>query len=126
MKGVEPKSINKIVLLTGQAYYAVSEKMKELGRKDVALIRIEQIAPLHYSLLTKIFEKYNNASEIIWFQEEHKNAGAWSYINPRISIILEVLKKKNKIKTGVLDCISRKTSPSPATGRKKQHDEEQA
>jgi 2-oxoglutarate dehydrogenase E1 component len=33
MKGVDPKSINKIVLLTGQAYYAVSEKMKELGRK---------------------------------------------------------------------------------------------
>lgn len=40
MKGVDPKSINKIVLLTGQAYYAVSEKMKELGRKDIALIRI--------------------------------------------------------------------------------------
>lgn len=37
MKGVEPKSINKIILLTGQAYYAVSEKMKELGRKVILL-----------------------------------------------------------------------------------------
>ena len=94
--------------------------------QDVALIRIEQLAPLHYSFLVKIFEKYNNASEIIWFQEEHRNAGAWTYVNPRISVLLEVLKQKNKIKTGVLDCISRKTSPVPATGRKHQHEAEQA
>lgn len=76
-QGVDPKSINKLVLCLGQAYYSALEKRNELGRKDVALVRIEQVAPLHYSGLIKIFEKYSNASEIIWFQEEHKNAGAW-------------------------------------------------
>ena len=90
--------------------------------QDVALVRIEQIAPLHYSGLIKIFEKYSNASEIIWFQEEHKNAGAWQYLNPRISLVLEVLKKKNKVKTGNLDCISRRTAASPAVGSKSKHD----
>ena len=93
--------------------------------QDVALVRIEQLAPLHYSNLVKIFEKYSNASEIIWFQEEHKNAGPWQYLNPRISVILEVLKKKSKIKTGVLDCISRRTAASPAVGSKSKHDYEQ-
>ena len=89
-------------------------------------IRIEQIAPLHYEKLVEIFEKYSNASEIILFQEKQKNAGAWNYINPRISIILEVLKKRGAIKTGVLDCVSRRTAAVPAVGKKSMHDAEQS
>jgi 2-oxoglutarate dehydrogenase complex dehydrogenase (E1) component-like enzyme len=94
--------------------------------QDIAIVRIEQLAPLHYSNLVEIFEKYSNASDIIWFQEEHKNAGAWSYIYPRISVLLEVLKKKGKIQTDELQCISRKTSASPAVGKKSKHDFEQS
>ena len=89
-------------------------------------MRIEQVAPLHYSKLVKIFEKYSNASEIIWFQEEHKNAGAWQYINPRISILLETMQKKGTIRTSYLDCVSRRAAASPAVGQKGKHDAEQA
>lgn len=88
-------------------------------------MRLEQIAPLHYSKLVKIFEKYSNAGEIVWFQEEHKNAGAWEYLNPRISLVLEVLKKNGKVKSGVLECVSRKSAAAPATGKKSKHDAEQ-
>ena len=72
-----------------------------------------------------MLKQYSNASEIVWFQEEARNAGAWRYVEPRISVVLEVLKKKGQIKTNELTCISRKTSASPAVGKKSKHDEEQ-
>jgi len=89
------------------------------------LIRIEQIAPLHYSNLVNILEKYSSAKQIVWFQEEHRNSGAWTYIQPRISVLIETLKKDGKITSSVLECVSRKTSASTAVGKKKKHDDEQ-
>ena len=93
--------------------------------QDVALVRIEQIAPLHYESLVKILSKYSNARQVVWFQEEHRNSGAWSYVQPRISVILEWLHKNNKVQSSHLECVSRKTSASTAVGKKKKHDEEQ-
>jgi 2-oxoglutarate dehydrogenase complex dehydrogenase (E1) component-like enzyme len=88
----------------------------------VALVRIEQLAPLHYEKIVQALERYPNASQIVWFQEEHKNAGAWRYVQPRISVILEALKKKGKIRTDELLCVARKTSASPAVGKKSKHE----
>lgn len=72
-----------------------------------------------------ILERYPNARQIVWFQEEHRNSGAWTYVQPRISAVLEIMKKEGKIATGHLECVSRKTSASTAVGKKKKHDEEQ-
>lgn len=88
-------------------------------------MRVEQIAPLHYSALVSTFERYSNATQFVWFQEEHRNSGAWSYVNPRISLLLEWLHKNGKIRSSLLECVSRKTSASTAVGKKKKHDEEQ-
>jgi 2-oxoglutarate dehydrogenase E1 component len=88
-------------------------------------VRIEQIAPLHYSALVSVLERYVNATQIVWFQEEHRNSGAWNYVNPRISVVLEWLHRNGKVKSSLLECVSRKTSASTAVGKKKKHDEEQ-
>ena len=77
-------------------------------------------------MLKSVLDQYQNATEFAWFQEEHRNSGPWGYLGPRISFVLDWLKSENKIKTSSLDVYSRKVSASPAVGKKKKHDEEQA
>jgi 2-oxoglutarate dehydrogenase complex dehydrogenase (E1) component-like enzyme len=67
-----------------------------------------------------------NATEFVWFQEEHRNSGAWNYLAPRIDIALGELKKDGLLKNYNLSCVSRRNAASPAVGKKKKHDEEQA
>jgi 2-oxoglutarate dehydrogenase complex dehydrogenase (E1) component-like enzyme len=74
----------------------------------------------------EIVEKYPNASQFIWFQEEHRNFGPWSYIGPRISLILDWLKSESKIKTSSLDLVARRSSAATAVGKKKKHELQQA
>ena len=93
--------------------------------QDVALVRIEQLAPLHYAGIVKVIKRYPNVKQVVWFQEEHKNSGAWSYVYPRISSVLEWLKKEGKINNSELKCVSRKTSASPAIGKKTKHNAQQ-
>ena len=90
------------------------------------MVRVEQLAPFNYLSLKAVVEQYPNASEFAWFQEEHKNSGPWAYLGPRISFVLDWLKSEGKIRTSSLDLFSRKASASPAVGKKKKHDEEQA
>jgi len=76
--------------------------------------------------LKSAVEQYSNATQFVWFQEEHKNSGPWAYLGPRISFVLDWLKSEGKITTSSLDLYARKVSASPAVGKKKKHDEEQA
>lgn len=91
----------------------------------MAIVRVEQIAPFHYNAFKEEVEIYKNASEFVWFQEEHRNSGAWSYLAPRLEFILEEIKKEGKTKSSQLSCVSRKNSASPAVGKKKKHDQQQ-
>jgi len=125
-KNINPKNVKKVVLCTGQAYYSALEKRKELQRNDVAIIRIEEIAPFHYNRFYNYMEKYSNCKDFVWFQEEHRNSGAWTYLSPRIQFTLDLLKKEGKLQAFNFSCVSRRNSASPAVGQKKKHDEEQA
>ena len=129
---IKPEGVRKVVFMTGQAYYSALERRREAKRnvsyslkQDVALIRIEQLAPFHYNEVKRIAKQYANASEFIWFQEEHRNSGAWNYLAPRFDIILEELKKEGQIKYSGIVCVSRRNSASTAVGKKRKHDEEQ-
>jgi 2-oxoglutarate dehydrogenase E1 component len=110
-----PAKVKKIVLSTGKIYYDIIEKLDK-DRSDIALIRVEQIYPLNTELLEKLFSKYSSAKEILWVQEEPKNMGAWSFIAPRISEILNGQK---------LSYCGRKESAATATGSLKMHMQEQ-
>ncbi len=99
---VDPKKVKRVVFLNGKLYYELLQKRQELGREDVALVRIEQLYPLNFTKIDAILKSYEGA-ELVWAQEEPENMGAWSYI----------LRKMYTYQPRV---IARKPSGSPASG----------
>lgn len=75
-----PKDIKTLVLLTGKFYYDLLEEKEAQNRKDVALVRIEQLFPLPTKAIQSILEKYKNADDIVWAQEEPRNMGAYAHM----------------------------------------------
>ncbi len=111
------KKVERLLLCSGKIYYDLMHKQQEDKRKDVAVVRLEQLYPLPDQQLKAIFERYPNATPF-WVQEEPSNMGAWQYIN---SIFLsEEVDLNVKLKH-----IARKASASTATGFKAVHDQQQ-
>ncbi|MBT6442862.1 MAG: 2-oxoglutarate dehydrogenase E1 component [Alphaproteobacteria bacterium] len=112
--------VRRVVLCSGKVYYDLLEARTEKGIDDVALIRVEQIAPFPNKSLTVEFAKYPNA-DVVWCQEEPKNMGAWTFVAPRIEDVLAGLdgKSSRPIYTGRVE------SASTATGFFKVHMREQ-
>jgi 2-oxoglutarate dehydrogenase E1 component len=99
---INPKKVKRVVFVNGKLYYELLQKRQELGREDVALVRIEQLYPLNFKKIDAILEGYKGA-ELVWAQEEPENMGAWSFI----------LRKMYTYQPRV---IARKPSGSPASG----------
>lgn len=83
-----PSEIRRVIMCTGQAYYHLSNERKRRKLRDVILVRLEQIAPFPHDLLLQTITRYPNA-ELVWYQEEPKNMGAWSYVRPRLLTALK-------------------------------------
>ncbi|MGB0427825.1 MAG: 2-oxoglutarate dehydrogenase E1 component [Flavobacteriales bacterium] len=77
---VHPSRVNKVVFCSGKLYYELLAKKEELGRENVALVRLEQLYPLPMKAINQIIARYNKATTLIWAQEEPENMGAWSHI----------------------------------------------
>ena len=111
------KKVERLLLCSGKIYYDLMHKQQEDKRKDVAIVRLEQLYPLPDQQLKAVFERYPNATPF-WVQEEPSNMGAWQYIN---SIFLS-----EEVDLNVkLQHIARKASASTATGFKAVHDQQQ-
>lgn len=108
---VELKKVKRVLMCSGKIYYELLERQQSTNRKDIAIIRVEQLYPMPVNQLTAIHEKYSDA-EFCWVQEEPKNMGAW----------LHFLRFESKYE---LTRISRESSASPATGFSKVHAVEQ-
>ncbi|WP_282133907.1 2-oxoglutarate dehydrogenase E1 component [Seonamhaeicola maritimus] len=88
---INPDKVKKLVFCTGKFYYELLAEREVLNRKDVALIRMEQLFPLHLDRIQEIISRYPNAEKYIWAQEEPKNMGAWGFMAQRLDIVkLEV------------------------------------
>ncbi|MRI02544.1 2-oxoglutarate dehydrogenase E1 component [Kriegella sp. EG-1] len=74
------KKVKSLVFCTGKFYYDLLEKKEELGRDDVALVRLEQLFPLPTEKMDAIINKYKAADDLVWAQEEPRNMGAWSHL----------------------------------------------
>ena len=86
-----PAKVKKVVFCTGKFYYDLLAAREERNRDDVALVRVEQLFPLHESKLKKVIARYKNAKQYVWAQEEPENMGAWSYMLQRFKLVpLEV------------------------------------
>jgi 2-oxoglutarate dehydrogenase E1 component len=88
---INPKNVTKLVFCTGKFYYDLLAERTNLERDDVALVRIEQLFPLHLDKLQQIIDRYPNVKNYVWAQEEPENMGAWSYMLQRFRLVhLEV------------------------------------
>ncbi len=84
---LDPKNVKKLVFCMGKFYYDLLEERENLERDDIALVRIEQLFPLHLEKIQKVIDRYPNATEYIWAQEEPRNMGAWSFMLERLELV---------------------------------------
>ncbi|KAL0107583.1 hypothetical protein PUN28_014709 [Cardiocondyla obscurior] len=83
-----PNGVKKLLFCSGKVYYDLKKARTERNLDDqIAIARVEQISPFPYDLVKIEAAKYPNA-ELIWSQEEHKNQGAWTYVQPRFHTAL--------------------------------------
>jgi 2-oxoglutarate dehydrogenase E1 component len=104
------KKVKRVLFCSGKIYYDLLEKQQTDQRKDVAIVRIEQLYPTPVQQMLKVKAKYSKAAEFIWVQEEPENMGAWPYMCRKF--------RKSELQ---LDVISRNEGSSTATGFAKQH-----
>lgn len=107
-----PKTVKKIAFCSGKIFYDLSEQRDKVQNTDTAIIRIEQLYPFPQTQLNDILEKYPQATDFYWVQEEPENMGAWTFIYMH-SRELD------------LKFIGRNEAASPATGFSKSHAKEQ-
>ncbi|MGB0799844.1 MAG: 2-oxoglutarate dehydrogenase E1 component, partial [Planktomarina sp.] len=113
--------IKRLVMCSGKVYFDLLEERDKRGLDDVYILRIEQFYPFPAISMVKELERFKGA-EIVWCQEEPKNQGAWSYIEPNIEWVLTRIKAKNSRP----EYAGRATSASPATGLASAHKAQQA
>jgi 2-oxoglutarate dehydrogenase E1 component len=77
---VDKKGVKTLVFVTGKFYYDIVAERENNSRKDVAVVRIEQLFPLPVEQLKAIIAQYPNADDYVWAQEEPKNMGAYSFM----------------------------------------------
>ncbi|GGD19724.1 2-oxoglutarate dehydrogenase E1 component [Hyunsoonleella pacifica] len=88
---INSDNIEKLVFCTGKFYYDLLAKREELKSTNIALVRIEQLFPLHLDKIQTVIDRYKNVKTYVWAQEEPENMGAWSYMLQRMRLVpLEV------------------------------------
>ncbi|MEM7745658.1 MAG: 2-oxoglutarate dehydrogenase E1 component [Pseudomonadota bacterium] len=114
------KDIRRVVMCSGKVYYDLMEARNTAGADDVYVMRIEQFYPFPALSLTRELARFPNAS-MVWCQEEPKNQGPWSFVEPNIEWVL----KRIGAKTSRPEYVGRPASASPATGLASKHKAEQ-
>jgi 2-oxoglutarate dehydrogenase E1 component len=69
--------VKRVIMCHGKVYYDLLSKRREQGRKDVAIIRVEQLYPFPETLMKNELDRYPNAEYFVWCQEEPQNQGSW-------------------------------------------------
>lgn len=116
--GSNPEQIERIVLCSGKVSIDIAEQLDGKDSDWLHVLRIEEIYPFPLDELKERLAQYPNLKEIVWVQEEPKNMGAWTFVEPRINEAAP-----NGIKVAY---IGRRRRSSPAEGDPNIHKLEQA
>jgi 2-oxoglutarate dehydrogenase E1 component len=116
--------IRRILLCSGKVYYDLLNKREELGRGDVAIIRLEQLYPFPLQRLTDILRRYSDNAELFWVQEEPENMGAWYFVEEQMQPIINPNGNGAPLRRQ-LRYVGRPTAASPAAGAHKVHHDQQ-
>jgi len=92
---VPDDQIKRVVLCSGKVYYDLYEEREKRGINDIYLLRIEQLYPFPARALIQELSRFKDA-EMVWCQEEPKNMGAWSFIEPNLSWVLDHIGAKHR------------------------------
>jgi 2-oxoglutarate dehydrogenase E1 component len=88
---VEPSrvsNVERVIVSSGKVYFDLLEQRRTSGVDDTPLIRVEQLYPFPSRQLAAEFARYPNLKTVVWCQEESRNQGAWSFVEPQLREIL--------------------------------------
>jgi 2-oxoglutarate dehydrogenase E1 component len=105
------------LLCTGKIYYELEQAREKMQRKDIAILRVEQLYPLPDETLQFALRQYKEGTPVIWVQEEPENMGAWHYFRVRFC--------EKMLGRYPFSGLTRPASASPATGSHSAHKKEQ-
>jgi 2-oxoglutarate dehydrogenase E1 component len=108
--------IKRVVICSGKVYFDLVDARAKSGRDDVYLLRLEQFYPWPMKSLMGVLNRFKNA-ELVWVQEEPKNMGGWTFVDPWIELTLAKL----DIKAKRARYIGRPASASTAAGLMSRH-----
>ncbi len=112
----DPSRVTRLIFCSGKVYYDLLAFRKDNDIKNAAIIRVEQLYPLHVHLIEKIAARYPRAQKKwVWCQEEPENMGAWMFIRHRLA----------DLTNHIIRYAGRERSASPAAGSKAIHTHEQ-
>ncbi len=112
--------IKRVVICTGKVYYDLLDERDARGLDNVYLMRTEQLYPIPAMSLMKELDRFKQA-EFVWCQEEPKNQGGWTFMEPNLEYLLERVGAKHTRPRYA----GRPASASPATGLASQHKAQQ-
>jgi 2-oxoglutarate dehydrogenase E1 component len=111
------KKASRVLLCTGKVFYDLEKRRAELGRNDVAIVRIEQLYPLPDRVLRAAVDHFDDGTQFLWVQEEPENMGAWRHRRVRYGSMM--------FGRFPFSGVCRAESASPATGSASCHKLEQ-
>jgi 2-oxoglutarate dehydrogenase E1 component len=109
--GFDKKKVSKVLLCSGKVYYDLLKRREQIDQQDIALVRVEQLYPLHLDLLKEIRATYPAAAELAWVQEEPRNMGAFGHMSLSLQEKLD----------WTIRYYGRPASGTPATGSPRKH-----
>jgi 2-oxoglutarate dehydrogenase E1 component len=112
-----PDDVTRLILCSGKVYVDLVTSQFAATASHVAIVRVEELYPFPGDELAAILRQYPSARDVVWLQEEPKNMGAWTYMQPRLQPLLN---------GRTLRYIGRPERASPAEGFAEMHEQEQA
>jgi 2-oxoglutarate dehydrogenase E1 component len=116
-ESIAPANVKRVVFCSGKVFYDLRAGRRERVIADIPLIRIAQLYPFPHDAFMAQIEKYKNATEIVWCQEEPRNQGAWHRIQHYLT--RHLLPHQKLIYAG------RDSWATPAAGYKSLHERQQ-
>jgi 2-oxoglutarate dehydrogenase E1 component len=120
--GPRDEEVKRLVLCSGKVAYELMEARDKAGDRNVSIVRVEQLYPFPSEPLVVRLKRMANLEEVVWAQEEPKNNGYWTFVEPHLEqcLVEAGAKPRRAVYAG------RAASASPATGLAKRHAAEQA
>ena len=108
--------ITRVIICSGKVYFDITDQRAKLGRDDVYVLRLEQFYPWPLKSISSVLKRFKNA-DLVWCQEEPKNMGGWTFVDPWLELTLD----RMSIKAKRARYVGRPASASTAAGLMARH-----